>query len=213
MKETIFSQETGYILLALFIGLLIGAEREYKNKAAGLRTLMLVTTGSCIFTIISMQIGVANPDRLAANIVTGIGFLGAGAIFKDDNRINGLTTATTIWICAALGMAVGSGLIKVAILGTTIVIMVLSILKYAEAYIDKQNRTRSYKITVSYSQEIIDELNSYVRAYQLRSSGLTIQKDKQIITVGLKLSGKARNHQLLQDQLFQDDRIIQIDYQ
>ena len=213
MKETIFSQETGYILLALFIGLLIGAEREYKNKAAGLRTLMLVTTGSCIFTIISMQIGVANPDRLAANIVTGIGFLGAGAIFKDDNRINGLTTATTIWICTALGMAVGSGLIKVAILGTTIVIMVLSILKYAEAYIDKQNRTRSYKITVFYSQEIIDELNSYVRAYQLRSSGLTIQKDKQIITVGIKLSGKARNHQLLQDQLFQDDRIIQIDYQ
>ncbi|MGL5944982.1 MAG: MgtC/SapB family protein, partial [Sediminibacterium sp.] len=62
MKDTIFSQETGYILLALFIGLLIGVEREYKNKAAGLRTLMLVTTGSCIFTIISMQIGIANPD-------------------------------------------------------------------------------------------------------------------------------------------------------
>ncbi|MGS0014437.1 MgtC/SapB family protein, partial [Escherichia coli] len=99
-------------------GLLIGVEREYKNKAAGLRTLMLVTTGSCIFTIISMQIGIANPDRLAANIVTGIGFLGAGAIFKDENRVSGLTTATTIWICAALGMAVGAGLIKVAILGT-----------------------------------------------------------------------------------------------
>ncbi|MFX6888083.1 MgtC/SapB family protein, partial [Acinetobacter baumannii] len=86
-----------------------------------------------------------NPDRLAANIVTGIGFLGAGAIFKDENRVSGLTTATTIWICAALGMAVGAGLIKVAILGTSIVIMVLSVLKYAEAYIDKQNRTRSYK--------------------------------------------------------------------
>ncbi|MBR2648031.1 MAG: MgtC/SapB family protein [Sediminibacterium sp.] len=213
MKDTIFSQETGYILLALFIGLLIGVEREYKNKAAGLRTLMLVTTGSCIFTIISMQIGIANPDRLAANIVTGIGFLGAGAIFKDDNRINGLTTATTIWICAALGMAVGAGLIKVAILGTTIVIMVLSVLKYAEAYIDKQNRTRSYKISAYYTEEIMDELNRCIQAHKLKTSNTTVQKDKEILTVGFKITGKAEHHKILQKQLFQDNRIIQVDYQ
>ena len=97
-----------HVAIAMFVGLIIGGEREYPSKAAGQRTLILVSTGACIFTMLSLRIGYANPDRMAANIITGIGFLGAGAIFKDDNKINGITTATTIGMCAALGMCVGS---------------------------------------------------------------------------------------------------------
>src|SRR3954464_9304347 len=98
------SEDLLLIFLSIVVGLIVGAEREYKSKSAGLRTLMLVCVGSCTFTILSIKIGTAHPDRLAANIITGIGFLGAGAIFKDENKINGVTTACTIWITASLGM-------------------------------------------------------------------------------------------------------------
>lgn len=113
------------ISIAIVIGLIVGAEREYQNKVAGLRTLMLVCVGSCTFTILSIKIGVENPDRLAANIITGIGFLGAGAIFRDENKINGITTACTIWVTAALGMCIGSGHIYLGILSTVVVLLVL----------------------------------------------------------------------------------------
>ena len=82
------------LLLALLIGAVIGAEREYRSKSAGLRTMIMVSVSSCLFTMLSIKIGVDNPDRLAANVLTGLGFLGAGVIFKDENRISGITTAT-----------------------------------------------------------------------------------------------------------------------
>ncbi|WP_407509610.1 MgtC/SapB family protein [Elizabethkingia anophelis] len=116
------------IIISVIIGLIIGAEREYRNKSAGLRTFILVCFGSCLFTILSIKIGVENPDRLAANIITGIGFLGAGVIFKDDNKIGGITTATTIWATASLGMCVGSGYVYLALLGSAVV---MAILKFA----------------------------------------------------------------------------------
>ena len=89
--------EIRQILLAAVLGAFIGAEREYRNKSAGFRTVILITVGSAIITILSIHIGGNNPDRIAANIVQGIGFLGAGAIFRDENRVSGLTTAATIW--------------------------------------------------------------------------------------------------------------------
>jgi len=143
--------EIGYILLSVIIGIFIGSEREYKNKSARLRTLILVTTGSCIFTILSIKIGEANPDRIAANIITGIGFLGAGAIFKEDNRVSGLTTATTIWICAALEMAAGARQLEIAIIGTAVVLFVLFLLKHLEKYIDQKNRTIKYELVFAES--------------------------------------------------------------
>jgi len=93
------------LLVALVIGAIIGAEREYRTKSAGFRTVILITVGSTLFTIVSNLM--SNDARVASNIVTGIGFLGAGAIFKEGASVKGLTTATTIWISAAIGMAIG----------------------------------------------------------------------------------------------------------
>lgn len=92
------------LALAVLIGGLIGAEREYRSKFAGFRTMILISLGSFLFSTFSIYL--AGTDRIASNIVTGIGFLGAGVIFKSDNRINGITTAATIWAVAALGMGV-----------------------------------------------------------------------------------------------------------
>jgi putative Mg2+ transporter-C (MgtC) family protein len=97
------------LLMVIIIGGLIGAERELKSKSAGFRTIMMICLGSFLFTTFSKYISPLTPDRIASNIVTGIGFLGAGVIFKNNNRVNGLTTAATIWISAALGMGVATG--------------------------------------------------------------------------------------------------------
>src|SRR5687767_13586231 len=95
------------ILVSFFIGMMLGIEREFNNKSAGLRTIILITVGSTLFTIFSMHIGYRYaPERIASNIVMGVGFIGAGVIFKGNAGISGITTATTIWLSAALGMGI-----------------------------------------------------------------------------------------------------------
>lgn len=98
-------------LLALAAGAVLGMERELKDKAAGLKTISVICLGSCLFTILSVKTGGPNTDaaRIASYVVSGIGFLGAGVIFKDRFSVSGLTTASVIWMAAAIGMAVGFG--------------------------------------------------------------------------------------------------------
>ena len=138
------------IILATFLGGIIGLEREFHGKAAGLRTNLLICLGAAVFTIISKQMVAETGDsltRIAAQIVTGVGFLGAGAIIQDTGGIHGLTTAATIWLVASIGMACGAGLYNLAVLTTVIAIMVLIGLgklaipfdKYAEKYQKKRN--------------------------------------------------------------------------
>ncbi len=122
------------LLISFGIGAAIGLEREYRSKAAGLRTMIMICLGSTIFTEISINLGGANPDRIAASIVSGVGFLGAGVIFKDGLTVTGITTATTIWISAALGTAVGAGEYFIAIVGSGVVLIVLTALEKISAF-------------------------------------------------------------------------------
>jgi len=103
---------------SLIVGMVLGAERELKDKAAGFRTITLICLGSTLFTLLSYKMGVgASEDatRIASYVVSGIGFLGAGVIFKDGFSINGLTTASIIWIGAAIGMSIGFGQFAIAL--------------------------------------------------------------------------------------------------
>lgn len=99
------------MLVSLVCGAAVGAERERQDKPAGLRTVTLICLGSTIFTLLSFDgaFGGADPSRIAAQVVTGVGFLGAGAIIRERGSIVGLTTAATIWVVAAIGMVVGAG--------------------------------------------------------------------------------------------------------
>ena len=120
---------TGIVLAAL-LGGIIGLEREVRGKVAGLRTNILICLGAAVFTIISRQItsefmAEASPARIAAQIVTGVGFLGAGAIIRDRGGILGLTTAATIWMVASVGMACGAGFYLLATASTVIALIVL----------------------------------------------------------------------------------------
>jgi putative Mg2+ transporter-C (MgtC) family protein len=124
------------LILAAFLGAAIGLERELSGKSAGLRTNLLICLGAAIFTIISRQM-VAGTDgsvaRIAAQIVTGVGFLGAGAVIQDRRGVHGLTTAATIWLVASIGMACGAGFYALAVVSTLIVIVVLvGLLKLAK---------------------------------------------------------------------------------
>jgi putative Mg2+ transporter-C (MgtC) family protein len=118
------------LLLAAGLGAAIGFEREWRRKPAGLRTNILITLGSALFTVVSLTIGGSDgsTDRVAAQIVTGVGFLGAGAIIQNRQGVRGLTTAATIWVDAAVGMAAGAGETVLAAVATGITVGVLALL-------------------------------------------------------------------------------------
>lgn len=116
------------IILAIVLGAVIGLEREISGKAAGLRTNVLICLGAAVFTIISKQLVAGTNDsvaRIAAQIVTGVGFLGAGAIIQDRGGVHGLTTAATIWLVASIGMACGAGFYRLAVVAALLAILVL----------------------------------------------------------------------------------------
>ncbi|MEG0929108.1 MULTISPECIES: MgtC/SapB family protein [Chryseobacterium] len=195
------------IFISVILGLLIGAEREYRNKSAGLRTFILVCFGSCLFTILSIKIGVDNPDRLAANIITGIGFLGAGVIFKGENKIEGITTATTIWATASIGMAVGSGYVYFSLLGTALVLIVLSALTYLQSFIDNYNKVREYKIAVTDSIGF-KHCETIFKDHHLKYLMIKQQYTQGNLTVTWRLTGKNNHHEEVIRCLMEDPKII-----
>jgi putative Mg2+ transporter-C (MgtC) family protein len=132
------------LLLAAAIGGVIGAERESRHKTAGFRTNILIAIGSALFTILSLTLASerADPTRIAAQIVTGIGFLGAGAILRTENHVQGLTTAATIWVNAALGVSAGAGQYHLASIGGAITLAVLLILAPIERALERRVNAR-----------------------------------------------------------------------
>ncbi|MGN7757959.1 MgtC/SapB family protein [Chryseobacterium sp. 22532] len=202
----VIQNELLLILISVLLGLLIGAEREYRNKSAGLRTFILVCFGSCLFTILSIKIGVENPDRLAANIITGIGFLGAGVIFKGDNKIDGITTATTIWATASIGMAVGSGYVYLSLLGTVLVLLILSALIFLQNYIDSSHKIREYRIMVTRSEDI-EHCEKIFEEHHLKHFMLKMQYTQGNLSITWRLTGKHTKHDEVVKSLINDPKI------
>jgi putative Mg2+ transporter-C (MgtC) family protein len=125
------------LLLAAGLGAAIGIEREIHHKPAGLRTNILIALGAALFTVVSLDIGTragGSADRIAAQVVTGIGFLGAGAILRDGGSVHGMTTAATIWVNAAVGIAVGAGDYAMATVATVVTLIVLALLPPIERF-------------------------------------------------------------------------------
>lgn len=128
-NDTTISQIVS-LLIAAVLGGLIGMEREREQRPAGLRTYMLVCVGSALFTILSINAfpGVPRDSaRVAAQVVTGIGFLGAGTVWRSQDRVSGLTTAAGLWVAAAIGMATGAGMGALALAATVLVLIVLAV--------------------------------------------------------------------------------------
>jgi putative Mg2+ transporter-C (MgtC) family protein len=128
------------LLLATGLGAAIGIERELRQKPAGLRTNILIALGSALLTMASIEIGRGGgtPDRIAAQIVTGIGFIGGGAILRSGETVHGMTTAATIWVNAAIGLAAGAGFFAMATVTTVITLFVLALLAPIERYFEQR---------------------------------------------------------------------------
>ena len=141
-----FSWESGgRIALAALLGAVVGLERLWTGHPAGLRTNMVIAISSCLFTILSieafpLQGSAQDTARVAAGIVTGVGFLGAGAMLQTKSHVRGLTTAATIWLVAALGMAVGAGGYQLAVFTTVLTTALLVVLRPVSAKLERRAR-------------------------------------------------------------------------
>jgi putative Mg2+ transporter-C (MgtC) family protein len=201
------------LLLAVLWGGMVGAEREYRNKSAGFRTIIMISTGSCFFTMMSIAIGGAsNPDRIAANIVTGIGFLGAGVIFRGDNRVNGITTAATIWAVAAVGMGIGAGYYLAAAAASILILVVLAVLPYLENVIDQLNQQKIYTIEFTYSNELKRQFEQLLKQCHLKYKLIRQVKEGNDLSVTWQAYGHAKNHEQFITAMMEDTAVKRVEY-
>ena len=199
------------ILLALLVGGLVGLEREFRDKAAGFRTLIFISIGAALFTIYSVRLaGDKDPTRIAASVVTGVGFLGAGVIMRASGRITGLTTAALIWVTAALGAGMGAGLYALSLGTTGVVMVVLWLFPTMEHWVDNIHEERPYELVCSLRYEKLAELKTLfsqcglkVRAYHNEKSG-----NNMICT--LQAGGSHQAHERLVRSIFNDPEIIEM---
>lgn len=181
--------------VSLVAGSLVGLEREYKNKSAGFRTIVLICLGATAFTIVS-RFGVGSDDRIAANIITGIGFIGAGVIFKDKFSVMGLTTAAVIWVVAGIGMAAGIGYHSLALSLSVVTVLVLSVFNKVEKGMERLFLTRT--IFVAFQDMDISNLEKLKRVmeeHNIRFTRKTVAKRARKLSVVFELSADRRNLQ------------------
>ena len=201
-------------LLAALWGGIVGLEREYRSKSAGFRTMIMISIGACFFTIMSNIIGSPNnADRIASNIVTGIGFLGAGVIFRGgESRVSGITTAATIWTVAAVGMGIGTGYYFAAASASLLVIFVLAVLPYVENGIDKMSQAKTYIIQRTYADNIGHLYEDIMKQYQLKFKRTNQVKQRDIITITWDVRGRAKNHDAFCAIVSNDELVQRFEY-
>lgn len=168
------------IIIAVIFGFCIGLERELTNKYAGLRTHILVCLGACVFTLISIYgfptfapgdnvlidqaTGIRDTSRVAAQIVTGIGFIGAGTVLRNGPIVLGLTTAATLWIAASIGMACGAGMFEIAFAGTLLSILTLVSIRVFERKVlpNSTKRTKRVKLVIVCQNQFANKIHEYI---------------------------------------------------
>jgi putative Mg2+ transporter-C (MgtC) family protein len=200
------------LLLVIIVGGLIGAEREFFNKSAGFRTMILICLGSFLFTSFSIAITGGTDDRIASNIVTGIGFLGAGVIYKNANRINGLTTAATIWATAALGMGIAAGHYMLVLICTFVILASLLLFTRLEHFIDTINQSRVYRIVSPYKEELLSQYEERFRVYKLKYKRLKQTKVGTNIIGSWAVLGPEKAHKLFVDSILHDPTVIEFEF-
>ncbi|TAE98672.1 MAG: MgtC/SapB family protein [Runella slithyformis] len=199
------------LLVAFGIGTVIGAEREYRSKSAGLRTLILISVGSTLFTIISAKVG-GDAGRIAANIVTGIGFIGGGIIFRENSRVSGITTAASVWATAALGMAVGDGLYEIAIVGGALVILALYALVPVQNYIKRRNQIRNYRVVAKFQQKLLKQYENLFEQFGMQARRGAQTRTLDTITGNWIVQGSEKQHEKLIKHLLNDPQVIEFDF-
>lgn len=199
--------------LAVLVGGLIGGEREFRDKSAGLRTIIFITLGATLFTMLSPLLGDnIHTARVAANIVTGIGFLGAGAIIREGTRVAGLTTASTIWLAASLGMGIGAGQYLLVGLATGLILLILWLFPLLEHGINLLREARTYEVLLPLHSQRAEEIRDRFRHVGLRVLTQKEQKTREGLVLVIATIGRPRNHARLVQMLIPDSEILELRY-
>lgn len=167
-------------LLSVLVGGVVGLEREYRRKPAGVKTHALIALGSAILCYMSSHFsGTSDPSRIAAQIVSGIGFIGAGTILHSRRAIYGLTTAATLWTVASLGMLIGAGMIVPAVTATIIVITFLFVTK---AFTKEEGKRRHYSLTIEIKKlKSLEKIEELVESFELHVDHKALTRNRKVI--------------------------------
>jgi putative Mg2+ transporter-C (MgtC) family protein len=187
------------IAVAMVLGGLVGIERELNDKPAGFRTIILICVGACIFTIISAVMGGRDEQstRIAAQVVTGIGFLGAGAILRNRKAVFGLTTAATIWSVAAIGMAAGFGQLGLAAFGTGVILVALWLFDAVEHWIGDARDLQDFHIAGANQDDTFDRISKMFADSSLRIRKRSCYEENELLVVHIVAMGSKQNHDIL----------------
>jgi putative Mg2+ transporter-C (MgtC) family protein len=186
------------LALASALGGIIGLERERAGKPAGFRTNLLICLGAALITELSIEIAGdatlpggfrSDPGRIAAQIVSGIGFLGAGTILQSRGSIKGLTTAATMWVVAAIGMAAGAGAYVHALVGTGLVLLALMILGRFEDRVLRHDADRRFRVVLEPGTDLVLELEAFLTSAGLSIEGLDVERREDSLVASFSASG------------------------
>ena len=204
----LFSRTLVRLMLAAFLGGIIGLERELKRRPAGLRTNMFICFGSAMFTVLSTELagqwGVGDHTRIAAQIIPGIGFIGAGSILHDKGGVSGLTTAATLFVVASIGMAAGGGLYLLAIFATMLIYLALHLLGLLERQLNLKPLRMNYVIVSDKTaDELVAEVNSILedQGKEMQAMHLSRSGDKEKLV--FRVDGTRNEHKELMNRLRQ----------
>ncbi len=201
--------------IAVLVGGLIGLEREFQYKAAGFRTIILITIGSTLYTMFSISIagGTDSQTRIASNIITGIGFLGAGTILREGGRIGGLTTAATIWLAAALGMGIAAEEVNLVLISTGVTLMILLVFPRLVGWMDRLRSARTYHILIgSGSLEDLERLRQTFKEFRLLVTEEHIQISDHQISSTWRTTGAPVHQDQFTHRMLHDPRVLNLEY-
>lgn len=196
------------LLVCFGLSFLIGIERQYRRRIIGLRTIILVSLGSFLFVSMSFFVGDTDVTRIAAQVVSGIGFLGAGVIIKNGFKVSGLTTAATLWCCAAIGVLCASGALFQAILGTFVILFANIVLRYINRLVNNfsynLHAVLEYVIDIKMETDLGMEVKNFINEYIDKNKNVSLELSKFSINNGknghnlkIELSVKKTNHEYI----------------
>jgi putative Mg2+ transporter-C (MgtC) family protein len=206
--EDLLSKAMVRLVLAAVLGGIIGLERELKRKPAGLRTNMFICFGSAMFTILSTELagefGIGDHTRIAAQIIPGIGFIGAGSILHDKGGVSGITTAATLFVVASIGMAAGGGLYLVAIFSTMLIYLALHLLGILERQLNLKPLTMTYIVTAERTaDELVSEINGILEDQGKEMQAMHLSRSGEMEKMVFRVDGTRHEHKELMNRLRQ----------
>jgi putative Mg2+ transporter-C (MgtC) family protein len=203
-EAMVLSRAGARLILAAVLGGLIGLEREFKHKPAGLRTNMFICFGSAMFTILSVELAgefTGDHTRIAAQIIPGIGFIGAGSILHSRGSVQGLTTAATLFVVAGVGMAAGGGLYLTAVFATMVILVALNLLGWAEKRFSLKPLVMTYEVQGENTEDLVSSVNQVLEEEHRSMQTVQVGRANSHFRVQFNVDATQKEHEALLQKL------------